>query len=163
MRHGGPSISLEVEFWCRNEKDLMAYLDPFPCICGSSQEELQITACLKTSRTFHPLQIRQFDIMGVECIVVGRTDSEAATLLMSNIDERDHAFILGATNASVGVLNEKLRQAAAKGASEQDICKLTNDWNRDAKVMVCVLFFPSAQMCSCGSRGCLAWVLHFGM
>lgn len=33
--------------------------------------------------------------MGVENLVVARTDSEAATLLTTNIDERDHAFILG--------------------------------------------------------------------
>src|SRR5215471_12955326 len=37
----------------------------------------------------------QYDIMGVENLVVARTDSEAATLITSNIDERDHAFIIG--------------------------------------------------------------------
>jgi isocitrate lyase len=39
----------------------------------------------------------QADIMGTETIVVARTDSEAATLLTSSIDSRDHAFIIGAT------------------------------------------------------------------
>lgn len=77
----------------------------------------------------------QFDIMGVECIVVGRTDSEAATLLMSNIDERDHPFILGATNPAVGVLNQKLREAAQSGMSEAGIAELTAKWNTDARVM----------------------------
>lgn len=35
--------------------------------------------------------------MGVSNLVVARTDSEAATLITTNVDERDHAFILGCT------------------------------------------------------------------
>jgi isocitrate lyase len=40
----------------------------------------------------------QLDIMKVPGIIVARTDAEAATFLDSRSDERDHAFILGATN-----------------------------------------------------------------
>ncbi|KAI8854747.1 Pyruvate/Phosphoenolpyruvate kinase-like domain-containing protein [Chytridium lagenaria] len=40
----------------------------------------------------------QFDILGVENVVVARTDAEAATLITSNIDRRDHPFIIGSTN-----------------------------------------------------------------
>ncbi|MFH0785246.1 MAG: isocitrate lyase family protein [Pseudomonadota bacterium] len=43
----------------------------------------------------------QLDIMQVPGIIVARTDAEAATLLDSNNDSRDHAFILGATNLNV--------------------------------------------------------------
>lgn len=43
----------------------------------------------------------QLDVMGVEGIIVARTDAEAATLLESMADERDHPFILGATNPDV--------------------------------------------------------------
>lgn len=43
----------------------------------------------------------QLDIMRVPGIIVARTDAEAATLLDSNNDSRDHAFILGATNTNV--------------------------------------------------------------
>ena len=43
----------------------------------------------------------QLDIMGVEGIIVARTDAEAATLLDGCGDERDQAFILGATNLDV--------------------------------------------------------------
>lgn len=43
----------------------------------------------------------QLDIMGVPGIIVARTDAEAATLLDSPSDERDQAFILGATNVNV--------------------------------------------------------------
>jgi isocitrate lyase len=47
----------------------------------------------------------QYDIMGVEHLVVARTDSEAATLITSNIDDRDHAFILGSTSPTLRPLN----------------------------------------------------------
>ncbi len=40
----------------------------------------------------------QLDVMGVPGIIVARTDAEAATLLDGRGDERDHAFVQGATN-----------------------------------------------------------------
>ncbi len=43
----------------------------------------------------------QLDIMGVAGIIVARTDAEAANLLDGGTDERDHPFIMGATNRSV--------------------------------------------------------------
>ncbi|MDO5699582.1 MAG: isocitrate lyase ICL2 [Dermatophilus congolensis] len=43
----------------------------------------------------------QLDIMGVPGIIVARTDAEAANLLDNSGDERDHAFILGATNSEI--------------------------------------------------------------
>lgn len=43
----------------------------------------------------------QLDVMGVQGIIVARTDAEAATLLDGRGDERDQPFILGATNLDV--------------------------------------------------------------
>lgn len=43
----------------------------------------------------------QLDIMEVPGIIVARTDAEAANLLETDADERDHPFILGATNLGV--------------------------------------------------------------
>jgi isocitrate lyase len=40
----------------------------------------------------------QLDVMKVPGLIVARTDAEAATFLDSRSDERDHPFILGATN-----------------------------------------------------------------
>lgn len=40
----------------------------------------------------------QLDVMGVAGIIVARTDAESATFLENRSDERDHPFILGATN-----------------------------------------------------------------
>jgi isocitrate lyase len=43
----------------------------------------------------------QLDTMRVPGLIVARTDAEAATLLDNSGDERDHPFILGATNLAV--------------------------------------------------------------
>jgi isocitrate lyase len=43
----------------------------------------------------------QLDVMEVPGIIVARTDAEAATFLDGRGDERDHAFILGATNVAI--------------------------------------------------------------
>ena len=43
----------------------------------------------------------QLDVMGVPGIIVARTDAESATFVESRGDERDHPFILGATNVDL--------------------------------------------------------------
>src|ERR1700755_409948 len=43
----------------------------------------------------------QLDVMRVPGIIVARTDAEAANLIDSNSDERDQAFLLGATNLHI--------------------------------------------------------------
>ena len=43
----------------------------------------------------------QLDIMGVPGIIVARTDAESATFIEGRGDERDQAFILGATNVDL--------------------------------------------------------------
>jgi len=43
----------------------------------------------------------QLDLMRVPGIIVARTDAEAATFLEGRGDERDHPFILGATNSDL--------------------------------------------------------------
>jgi len=57
----------------------------------------------------------QADIMKVPLIVVARTDAEAATLLDSNADSRDHPFIIGATND----VKESLSSASRAGRGEK--------------------------------------------
>jgi isocitrate lyase len=43
----------------------------------------------------------QLDVMNVPGVIVARTDAESATFLEGRGDERDHPFILGATNAEL--------------------------------------------------------------
>eukprot|EP00850_Spirogloea_muscicola_P013989 SM000098S25069 [mRNA] locus=s98:45464:48542:+ [translate_table: standard] len=71
----------------------------------------------------------QFDIMGVEQVLIARTDSEAATLIMTNIDPRDHSFILGNTNPHLAQsLVEVLNEAQAAGKTGPELQALEDKW-----------------------------------
>jgi len=60
----------------------------------------------------------QADIMGTSTLIIARTDAEAATFLSSNIDPRDHEFILGATVDVNGLSHtDTLAHARASGAA----------------------------------------------
>ncbi|KAM0788829.1 Isocitrate lyase [Microbotryomycetes sp. NB124-2] len=78
----------------------------------------------------------QCDIMGVDNLAVARTDAEAATLISSNVDERDHAFILGSTNESIGHLVTVMNQAEKKGATGEALQKVEDDWTKSANLML---------------------------
>lgn len=73
------------------------------------------------------------DIMNSELILVARTDSEAATLISSTIDPRDHYFIVGATNPEVeSSLAEVLNQAVLEGATGEQLAQLEKEWSERA-------------------------------
>lgn len=62
----------------------------------------------------------QADIMGSDLLIVARTDAEAANLLDTNIDPRDHAFILGTTNPNLPALADLIRLATEKFERRQN-------------------------------------------
>lgn len=68
----------------------------------------------------------QMDIMGTETLLVARTDSEAATLITSTIDPRDHAFIIGATNPHVRPLLEVMEKAMSEAGT--DLQQTEDQW-----------------------------------
>jgi isocitrate lyase len=70
----------------------------------------------------------QFDIMGVECLVIARTDSEAATLITTNVDPRDHPFIIGSTNASARPLVEVMNEATMRGVTGDALQAVEDEW-----------------------------------
>ncbi|KAI0311547.1 isocitrate lyase [Amylostereum chailletii] len=70
----------------------------------------------------------QFDIMGVENLVIARTDSEAATLITTNVDERDHAFILGTTNPGLKPLVTVMREAEKQGKVGEALQAVEDAW-----------------------------------
>ncbi|GJJ13325.1 Isocitrate lyase [Clathrus columnatus] len=70
----------------------------------------------------------QFDIMGVENLVIARTDADAATLIMSDVDPRDQAFILGSTNPAQESLTEVMHNAAAKGVVGPALQSVEDNW-----------------------------------
>jgi len=78
----------------------------------------------------------QYDIMGVENLAVARTDAEAATLISSNVDERDHPFILGATNEHCAHLVVDMNRAERAGKNGDQLQQVEDDWTRDAGLML---------------------------
>jgi len=76
----------------------------------------------------------QCDIMGVDTLIVARTDAEAATLLDNNIDSRDHPFIIGATK-EIEPLQAVLAAARADGANGDQLDQLSRKWTADAGLM----------------------------
>lgn len=78
----------------------------------------------------------QFDIMGVENVSIARTDSEAATLITSNIDDRDHSFILGCTNPSLPSLNTVMVDAEAAGKFGDQLQAVEDQWVASANLQL---------------------------
>lgn len=76
----------------------------------------------------------QCDIMGTTNLVIARTDSEAATLLTTNIDPRDHAFILGSTNPDLLPLVDLMVAAEASGKSGPELQSIEDNWSSKANL-----------------------------
>lgn len=70
----------------------------------------------------------QADIMGTDLICVARTDSEAATLITSTIDIRDHGFIIGSINPALQPLNDLMVAAERSGKSGADLQAIEDRW-----------------------------------
>ncbi|XP_008803215.2 isocitrate lyase [Phoenix dactylifera] len=78
----------------------------------------------------------QFDVMGVETVLVARTDAVAANLIQTNVDSRDHQFILGATNPNLRgrSLASVLTEAMAAGAAGAELQAIEDEWLSMAKL-----------------------------
>lgn len=70
----------------------------------------------------------QYDIMGVDNLAIARTDSEAATLITSNIDDRDHPFIEGSTNPALPSLNDVMVEAERAGKNGDQLQVIEDQW-----------------------------------
>ncbi|XP_021635959.2 isocitrate lyase [Hevea brasiliensis] len=72
----------------------------------------------------------QFDVMGVETVLVARTDAVAANLIQTNVDTTDHQFILGATNPNLRgkSLATLLADAMATGKTGVELQALEDNW-----------------------------------
>mmetsp|Transcript_198 Transcript_198/g.271 ORF Transcript_198/g.271 Transcript_198/m.271 type:complete len:575 (-) Transcript_198:209-1933(-) len=73
------------------------------------------------------------DILGTNTIIVARTDAEAATLLDSNIDGRDHPFILGVTTPGSPSLSDALAEARRHG--NKNLEQVSKTWTNQARLM----------------------------
>ncbi|EPS58388.1 isocitrate lyase, partial [Genlisea aurea] len=72
----------------------------------------------------------QFDVMGVETVLVARTDAVAATLIQTNVDSRDHQFILGVTNPRLKgkPLAGVVAEATAVGKNGGELQAIEDEW-----------------------------------
>lgn len=69
---------------------------------------------------------------GTDLLAVARTDSEAATLITTTIDPRDHAFILGATNPALQPLNDLMVAAEQAGKYGEELQAIEDSWTSQA-------------------------------
>ncbi|GAB1315064.1 isocitrate lyase 1 [Madurella fahalii] len=70
----------------------------------------------------------QADIMGSDLVAIARTDAEAATLITTTIDPRDHAFILGSTNPNLQPLNDLMLAAERAGKTGDALQAIEDEW-----------------------------------
>ncbi|KAI8929815.1 isocitrate lyase [Entophlyctis helioformis] len=96
----------------------------------------------------------QFDIMGTETILVARTDAEAATLITSTIDPRDHPFIIGSTNPSLKSLSAVMDAAQAAGKTGDALQAVEDAWIKEAKL--CLYHEAVAAALKAAGKGNLA-------
>ncbi|HWP58594.1 MAG TPA: isocitrate lyase/phosphoenolpyruvate mutase family protein [Candidatus Acidoferrales bacterium] len=68
-------------------------------VCGHQGQKVLVSTAEMISR-LNAARL-QFDVMGVPGVIVARTDSNDATAIDSIDDERDHPFVLGATNPDI--------------------------------------------------------------
>ncbi|OOF95100.1 hypothetical protein ASPCADRAFT_207648 [Aspergillus carbonarius ITEM 5010] len=74
----------------------------------------------------------QADIMGTDLLAIARTDSEAATLITSTIDYRDHAFVVGSTNPNIQPLNDLMVAAELAGKNGSELQAIEDQWATQA-------------------------------
>jgi isocitrate lyase len=69
--------------------------------------------------------------MGVSNILIARTDSESGKLLSSNIDPRDHEFILGVADVKAKNIKSQsrtLHELEESGATVEEIDAAELEW-----------------------------------
>ncbi|PSR80148.1 isocitrate lyase [Coniella lustricola] len=77
----------------------------------------------------------QWDLMGVETLLIARTDAESGRLLSSSVDVRDHEFILGVADPAIQPLAETLQEMDAKGASGPEIDAFEAAWVKSTRLV----------------------------
>src|SRR5271169_1802866 len=90
----------------------------------------------------------QWDIMGVSNILIARTDSESGKLLSSNIDPRDHEFILGVADVNsknIKSQSQLLYELEMSGASVDGINAAELEWTKSHPLLTFAqgINFPS--------------------
>ncbi|KAK6584172.1 hypothetical protein PZA11_003902 [Diplocarpon coronariae] len=67
-----------------------------------------------------------------DLLAIARTDAEAATLITTTIDPRDHAYILGSTNPTLQPLNDLMIAAERAGKTGPELQAIEDAWTAQA-------------------------------
>jgi isocitrate lyase len=97
----------------------------------------------------------QADIMGTDLLAIARTDAEAATLITTTIDPRDHAFVIGSTNPTLQPLNDLMIAAEKEGKTGDQLQRIEDEWLSSANLQRfddAVLAAIDASSASSGSK-----------
>jgi isocitrate lyase len=70
--------------------------------------------------------------IGSDLLAIARTDAEAATLITTTIDPRDHAYILGSTNPNLQPLNDLMIAAERAGKNGAELQAIEDAWTEQA-------------------------------
>lgn len=72
----------------------------------------------------------QWDIMGLETLLIARTDAESGKLISGTADGRDHQFILGVEtfNGDRAGLSEEIAKAEREGKSGAALNAIETNW-----------------------------------
>ncbi|GAA5894509.1 hypothetical protein JCM8208_006260 [Rhodotorula glutinis] len=79
----------------------------------------------------------QWDIMGLETLLIARTDAESGKLLSSTADARDHEFVLGVETheGPQKALADEIMHAALEGKSGAEIDQIEAAWMKGVKLV----------------------------
>lgn len=69
---------------------------------------------------------------GSDLLAIARTDAEAATLITTTIDPRDHAYIVGSTNRNLEPLNDLMIAAEREGKNGPQLQAIEDAWTAKA-------------------------------
>ncbi|GAA5959522.1 hypothetical protein JCM21900_004528 [Sporobolomyces salmonicolor] len=79
----------------------------------------------------------QWDLMGLETLLIARTDAESAKLISSTADPRDHEFVLGVEThmGEKKALADEIMRAGLEGKSGQEIDQLEAEWMKGVELV----------------------------
>jgi isocitrate lyase len=79
----------------------------------------------------------QWDIMGLETLLIARTDAESGKLISGTADGRDHQFILGVETfaGEKSGLSEEIARAEREGKSGEEVTAIETAWMKGVELV----------------------------